>query len=68
MEKDLSILCCPNCGSTNIQIQAWVHANSKEYIDEIENSEGWCEECEDNIYPIPFKAGIHKSLKNNKKT
>ena len=39
--------CCSECGSTNIQIQAWVNANTHKYISDIldNNTECWCEDC-----------------------
>ena len=37
---------CSECGSPNIQIQAWVNANTNEYIDNItDDSECWCGDC-----------------------
>ena len=37
---------CSECGSTNIQVQAWVNANTNEYVDDItDNAECWCEDC-----------------------
>lgn len=33
-------------GSPNIQVQAWVNANTNEYVDDItDNAECWCEDC-----------------------
>lgn len=37
--------CCSMCGSTNIQIQAWINANTNEYIDDIGGDECWCKDC-----------------------
>lgn len=37
---------CSECGSSNIQVQAWVNATTNEYVDDvIDSSEGWCENC-----------------------
>lgn len=37
---------CSECGSPNIQVQAWVNANTNEYIDNItDDAECWCENC-----------------------
>lgn len=37
---------CSECGSPNIQVQAWVNANTNEYVDDItDNAECWCEDC-----------------------
>ena len=38
--------CCSQCGGTNIQIQAWVNANTNEYVDDIGVDECWCEDCQ----------------------
>ena len=36
---------CSECGSPNIQVQAWVNANTNEYVDDItDNAECWCED------------------------
>ena len=38
---------CSECGSPNIQVQAWVNANTNEYVDDItDNAECWCEDCD----------------------
>lgn len=37
---------CSECGSPNIQVQAWVNANTNEYVDDIgDSTECWCEDC-----------------------
>lgn len=37
---------CSECGSTNIQVQAWVNANTNEYVSDLHDSgECWCEDC-----------------------
>lgn len=37
---------CSNCGSPNIQVQAWVNANTHEYVEDVtDNAECWCENC-----------------------
>lgn len=37
---------CSECGSSNIQIQAWVDANTNEYVSDLyDNGECWCENC-----------------------
>lgn len=34
------------CGGTNIQVQAWVDANTDRYISDISDDvECWCEDC-----------------------
>ena len=41
-ERDLIV--CEECGSTEIQTQAWVDANTHEYIGEtgIDRDDNWC--------------------------
>lgn len=37
---------CSVCGSTNIQVQAWVDANTNRYVSDINDDvECWCEDC-----------------------
>lgn len=39
--------CCPICGGTNIQLQAWIDPNNNnKYIGDTEDDECWCEDCE----------------------
>ena len=49
-ERDLIV--CEECGSTEIQTQAWVDANTHEYIGEtgIDRDDNWCNECEAHNY------------------
>lgn len=48
MEK----LYCGQCGSTDVQIQAWVDANTHKYVSDVyipsEYDGCWCEDCEGN--------------------
>ena len=38
---------CSECGSPNVQVPAWVNANTNEYVSDLYNSdECWCEDCE----------------------
>ena len=48
MGKDNKVheFCCAICGSTNIQMQAWVKVNTHEYVDNIgDDNDCWCEDC-----------------------
>ena len=36
---DRPIYCCSQCGGTNIQVQAWVNANTNKYVDDIGEGE-----------------------------
>ncbi len=52
MEYTLDTLYCPECGGTNIQIMAWVDANTNKYCSDVNNpaetEDTWCEDCEDH--------------------
>ena len=38
---------CPRCGSDNVQVKQWVHANTGEMMDsDIEDDDCWCDDCE----------------------
>ncbi|KAA6302827.1 MAG: hypothetical protein EZS26_000997 [Candidatus Ordinivivax streblomastigis] len=43
---------CASCGSTNVQLKAWVSANNNEYIESIgsdgDEGDNWCEGCGDH--------------------
>ena len=45
------MLVCDECGGTNIQVLAWVNANTNEYISESCNDENdrWCEDCNTHV-------------------
>jgi len=45
------ILYCSVCGNTDVQVMAWVNANTDEYISDVDDSEidsCWCDYCEDH--------------------
>lgn len=46
------VMVCEHCGSTNVQIKAWVDANTEVLCSEIEDGiDGqWCEDCECHRY------------------
>ncbi|MFT0409880.1 hypothetical protein [Bacteroides thetaiotaomicron] len=52
MEKSLDTLYCSECGGTNVQIMAWVDANTNKYCSDVntpaEVEDTWCEDCEDH--------------------
>lgn len=49
MEKSLETLYCPECGGTNVQIMAWVDANTNKYCSDVNNppecEDTWCDDC-----------------------
>lgn len=48
MKKDK--LVCSQCGGKNVQIRAWIDANTNKYIGDAVCDDGdtWCEDCEDH--------------------
>lgn len=46
---ELPKYCCSICGGTNIQLQAWIDPNNNNnYIEGTEDSECWCENCQEH--------------------
>ncbi len=43
-----TLLVCDHCGSTAVQVQAWVDANTNEYKGETDSGQAWCEICEEH--------------------
>lgn len=49
MKKSLDTLYCAECGSTSIQVRAWIDPNTNEYISDCEDDNNcWCEDCEEH--------------------
>lgn len=52
MKKSLETLYCPECGGTNVQIMAWVDANTNKYCSDVNNppecEDTWCDDCEEH--------------------
>lgn len=50
---NLNTLYCSECGSSDVQIQAWVDANTHEYESSVNNplesQDCWCNDCEDHV-------------------
>ena len=48
---DSKVLVCEECGSRQVETQAWIDANTEMYIcDTAHDCDGkWCEECEENV-------------------
>ena len=44
---------CAECGSTNVQIMAWVNANTNDFCslvnDPPESEDCWCDNCEEHV-------------------
>ena len=45
MKEEKDLLCCPHCGSTDVEVHAWVNANTNEYKSECDDHEAWCPNC-----------------------
>ncbi len=48
---DSKVLVCEECGSRQVEIQAWIDANTEMFVcDTAHDRDGkWCEECEENV-------------------
>lgn len=46
---DLNTLYCTRCGGTNVQVRAWVDANTSEYISDVGDDYAWCDDCEGEV-------------------
>ena len=48
---DSKVLVCTECGSRQVETQAWIDANTEMYIcDTAHDRDGkWCEDCEENV-------------------
>lgn len=49
----MSKLVCEKCGGKNIQVLAWVDANTHKYKGEgpcIDTDSNWCEDCKAHVY------------------
>ena len=47
------MLVCEECGSSNVQVLAWIDANTNEYKGEGPNNSpenNWCEKCQSHVY------------------
>lgn len=61
-------LVCAVCGSTKVQVQAWVNANTHKFIDLADpdnDDEGnnWCEDCEEHV-PLCHKSEFEAKVDN----
>lgn len=43
------LLICRECGSTDVNVRAWVDANTNEYVDDVDEGEAFCNECEADV-------------------
>lgn len=40
-------LYCNKCGSSNVQLEAWINPNTNEIIDVYSSGQEWCDDCEE---------------------
>lgn len=59
MRHTLETLYCPVCGGTNVQIMAWVDANTNQYRSDINNppeeEDTWCDDCKEHTVLVTLK-------------
>ena len=41
---------CATCGSSDVQILAWIYPNSAEIVEWCDDQRGFCEACEEECY------------------
>ncbi len=49
-KEDSEIFVCNDCGSPEVELKAWVNANTDEYISDADDDDSgrWCNQCESN--------------------
>lgn len=62
-DDDDRITVCDECGSTDIQTQAWVDPNTRLFIDftGIDRDDNWCDECEEHL-PFCFRKEFKERM------
>ena len=40
---------CSECGCKNIEVRAWVDANTNKFISDFEDTDGWCQDCGEHM-------------------
>jgi len=59
----VSTLCCESCGNIDIQIEAWVFANTNSYVEDVDTGRGYCDICSTLLEPDGITK-IETYLKN----
>lgn len=64
-DDDDGITVCDECGSTDIQMQAWVDPNTRIFIGAtgIDRDDNWCEECEE-LLPFCSRKEFKERMQN----
>jgi Zn finger protein HypA/HybF involved in hydrogenase expression len=57
-------LVCSECGSKNVQVTAWVNANTNRYTGDTDDDEAWCEDCDEHVTLDLIKRKARKGKKN----
>lgn len=58
-------LCCPDCKSLNVHVQAWVDVNTSEYKGDLTDEPVyWCEKCQETKYEIAERIIKKKKKKS----
>lgn len=57
------VLVCEECGSLNVQVKAWVNANTGIFVTESDDKTGWCEDC--NVHVELMPQSYFEICKNN---
>ena len=69
MNDNKSKWCCIKCKGTDLHIQAWIHVNTGEYIEDLPYREGsiWCEDCQDHtrlgLIPVQKELNFEEDKK-----
>ena len=53
MNDDDKILVCEECGSSDVQIKAWINANTLQFVDDsgdCDRYSNWCGNCQEHVY------------------
>ena len=59
LPDDSRIRVCSDCGSAEIEIQAWVDVNTNEYHSDVDD-DIWCSRCEDNVETCSRQSFLEK--------
>ena len=59
LPDDSRIRVCSDCGSAEIEIQAWVDVNTNEYHSDVDN-DIWCSRCADNVETCSRQSFLEK--------
>jgi len=69
MESEIhnqTVWVCQKCGSEEVHVQAWVHANTDRFVDDCDPGKCWCCKCEDHSQLATKEEYIGEKNENNK--